>query len=161
MARQATVLLVVLAIILGGCASTGPTRSIDASEVLGVWRYRTNGSPHLGDGVIQISHQNGRMQARIRDSRLGYLQADVEVNGNRMRLRMDGLYATGPVEDGHFTGFLRRPQWDVSTSQNYRRQQSPNAGSIMARRVQGTVATTLDIPLGCTDGLVEVDYRCE
>jgi len=154
-----------------GCASTGSTTT-DRSDVLGVWEYRTNGTPYLDRGRFQIVlTQNGRLDGRLRDSRLGTVNLDdVRLQNGQMHLRIEvqraysaqtsTLQISGRVEDDRYTATFRRPMFDVTTSQNTSRMRSTSGGSILARRVRTSTVHDMPVPLGCTDVLVEHNYHC-
>jgi len=155
-----------------GCASSAPTTTA-RSDVLGVWEYRSSGTTYLDRGRFQIVlTKNGRLDGTLRDTRLGTVDLDeVRLRNGQMHLRIQVqsaysaetrvLQISGRVEDERYTATFRRPIWDVSTSQTYRRQTASSGGSILARRIQGTTVSGMRLPLGCTAGLVEHDYLCE
>jgi hypothetical protein len=168
-----TVVLVAgIATTITGCASTGSTTT-DRSDVLGVWEYRTNGTPYLGRGRFQIVlTKDGRLDGRLRDSRLGTVNLDdVRLRNGQMHLRIEvqraysaqtsTLQISGRVEDDRYTATFRRPMFDVTTSQHTRRTaSSTSGGSILARRVRTSSVHDMPVPLGCTDVLVEHNYHC-
>jgi len=155
-----------------GCASTGSTTT-DRSDVLGVWEYRTNGTPYLDRGRFQIVlTKNGRLDGRLRDSRLGTVNLDdVRLQNGQMHLRIEvqraysaqtsTLQISGRVEDDRYTATFRRPMFDVTTSQNTSRTaSSTSGGSILARRVRASSVHDMPVPLGCTGVLIEHNYHC-
>jgi hypothetical protein len=168
----AVVLLAAIATATAGCASTGPTTT-DRSDVIGVWEYRTNGTPYLDRGRFQIVlTRNGRLDGRLRDSRLGTVELDdVRLQNGHMHLRIEvqsaysaqtsTLQISGRVEDDRYTATFRRPIFDVTTSQNTSRTaSSTSGGSILARRVRTSTVHDMPVPLGCTGILVEHNYHC-
>lgn len=161
------------AVTIAGCASSGPAASADPSDVLGVWEYRSNGSPYLDRGRFRIVRERGgRLDGVLRDSRLGTVDVeDVRLRNGQLHLRIEiqsaysaqtsVLQISGQVRNDRYTGTFRQPMWDVTTSQNLRRyRQSASGGSLLARRVQESGFQGPAVPLGCTDALVEHDYRC-
>jgi hypothetical protein len=138
-----------------------------------VWEYRTNGTPYLDRGRFQIVlTRNGRLDGRLRDSRLGTVELDdVRLQNGHMHLRIEvqsaysaqtsTLQISGRVEDDRYTATFRRPIFDVTTSQNTSRTaSSTSGGSILARRVRTSTVHDMPVPLGCTGILVEHNYHC-
>lgn len=170
-------LLTCLVVLLGGtlltgCASSGETKSetSDPAQVVGVWEYRSYDSPLLGEGVLQITLNQGHLEGQLRDSRIGRVPVRVSFRNSNLNLSLretigtsSSLTVTGHVEDETFTAFLRRPTYDVSTSQDVfgRRAQSSSSGSLFARRVRAPEAQSLDPGLGCTGPVDLVGYRCD
>lgn len=158
--------LLLLAGVLAGCASTAPAPSpAERAAVVGVWEYRTSGSPYLGQGTLHIRIRNGRLRAQLRDTQRGRMDAQVNQRGSRIELALDHIRVSGRVENDKLVGLFRRPTWDVSTSQDVRstrsRRYGSDSGSIVARRVQNPGVVGAVPTLGCTPILVEVDSRCQ
>lgn len=154
-----------IAVLVSGCATSGPTHSPeDVADVVGVWKYTTTGSSGLEGGILRITVREGRLRGTIRDRRNGMLSARIRVNGERVDLRIQDLHASGRVDNGTFEAFLRRPLWDVSTSQNVRRRdhtrRPSNSGMFIARRVTSFQDAFDTTPSACTPLLEETDYRC-
>jgi hypothetical protein len=138
-----------------------------------VWEYQASGSrAFLDRGVFKIvMTRNGRLEGVLRDSRLGQVDLDdVRIRNGQMYLRIQyqagftatssSLQISGRVKDDKYTATYSQPMWDVTTSQNHRRQDRSLSGSIFARRVQQGVAGHLDPALGGCGELVESGYRC-
>lgn len=158
--------LAILAFLLVGCATTSSAPSpAERAAVVGVWEYRTSGSPHLGRGTLHIRVNNGRLHALLQDTRRGRMNVRVSQRGSRIEFTLDQILVSGRVEDDRLVGLFRHPTWDVSTSQNVRGRQAnrpgSDSGSIVARRVQNP-AWIADVPgLGCPSILEEANERCD
>lgn len=155
-----TLLLLSVGLTLG-CASSQSTEDKTASRAaaIGTWEYEVDGFAPLKAGVFRIAERRGRLQALVQDQRQGRFQARVDVSNRRLELTVDDLRISGRIEDDQFTGFLRRDQWDVSTTQRTRRQRrsSFRSASFHAQRVNS--ASTVDRPsiLDCESILREAD----
>lgn len=150
-----------LAVVLVGCAGTNSSTSpAQQAQVIGVWEYRAQGASGLSAGTFKIESRDGRLRGVLRDARRGRINMNVVQRGSRMELDLDLLRVSGRVEDNTFVGMYRRPQWDVSTSQNFRRTRGSSSGSIVARRVHNPAWSGAPLVSGCTPVLVETDYRC-
>lgn len=161
-----TVLLgvLLLGVTFAGCATTASAPSPEErAAVVGVWEYRTSGSPYLGRGTIHFQVRNGRLQAMLRDTQQGRLRANVNQRGTRLELDLNQVRVSGRIEDDRFVGLFSRPMWDVSTSQevHHRRQRTSNSGSIVARRVRSPEWMGSVPGLDCPSILVESKYRCD
>ncbi len=99
----------------------------------------------------------------LRDTRRGRLDANVSQRGSRLEFTLNQVRVSGRIEDDRFVGLLRRPMWDVSTSQevNRRRQRTSDSGSIVARRVRNPGWMGSVPGLNCPSVLVETNYRCD
>lgn len=151
----------VLTLVIG-CASSEPTESETAarSAALGTWEYRVDGIAPLNRGEFTITEKDGQLRAQIRDDRRGRFVARVQLNGSRLQLSMNDLRISGRIEDGSFTGTLRRPIWDVSTSSRMRRSSRTRSASLVARRVASGSATGPETALDCPPILWETDDGC-
>jgi hypothetical protein len=162
---------------LGGCASTSAP-STDRADVLGVWKYRANGSQYLDRGTFKIVLADGRLQGVLRDARIGTASlSNVRLRNGQLQLRVEYfqrsrfgydaqnsyLQVRGRVEDDEYTATFHQPLYDVTTPQRYRHQRhrSSVSGSIVARRVQAGGAANVPFDLGCTDALEESNYDCQ
>lgn len=155
-----------------GCASSSEmdAASSDPAHVVGTWEYRSYDSPLLGEGVLQIFIDQGRLEGQLRDSRIGRVPVQVSFRNSNLNLSLretlgpsSSITVSGHVEDETFTAFLRRPTYDVSTSQDVfgRRSQTSSSGSLYARRVRAPEAQSLDPGLGCNGPADLVGYRCD
>lgn len=151
-----------LAVALVGCATPSSTLSPeDRAAAVGVWEYQTSGSHYLGRGTLRIRARNGRLEAVLRDTRKGRLNAHVVQRGSRIEMELFQLRISGRIEDDKIVGFYRRPKWDVSTTQDFRPHRRPSdSGSIVAHRVRTPGWSGNVFGLDCTSILVETTYRC-
>ena len=159
------------ACLLTACSTTKSTSHApeQLSEIVGVWKYKTSGSPDLDDGTLQITVNEGRLRGTLRDRQRGMVEARVRMHGNRVDIRLHDLHLSGRVQDGTFQAFLRRPIWDVSTSQDvasrnanrYRsRFPSSSHATFVAQRVNVFQMTPSARTRHCTPVLEETTYRC-
>jgi hypothetical protein len=111
---------------------------------MGTWKYEVNGDAPLDAGTFRIHQKNGRLQGALTDRRRGRLRARVDVRASRLELRVNDLRISGSIEDGTFTGVLRRSQWSVTPRQPRRSRSRFRSASLSARRIQS--ATSADTP---------------
>lgn len=146
-----------------GCASSEPTQSETAARAaaLGTWQYQVDGIAVLNRGEFTITEKEGRLRAQIRDDRRGRFFARVQLNGSRMQLSLKDLRISGRIEDDSFTGTLRRPVWDVTSSSRMRRSSRTRSASLVAHRVSSGMPSDPKTPLDCPSILWETDDGCE
>lgn len=161
----------IAAFLFMGCTTMESTSTSpqQLSEIVGVWKYETSGSPDLGDGTLQITVTDGRLRGTLRDHQHGMVDAHVRMHGDRVDIRLRDLHLSGHVKDGTFQAFLRRPIWDVSTSQDVAsrnasrsrsRFPSSSHATFVAKRVNAFQTTRSARPYPCTPVLEETRYRC-
>lgn len=158
-ARQLLLLLIPLAGLVGGCASSRSAGEVAASRaaVIGTWKYQVDGMAPLDRGVFHITSKNGRLRGIVRDQRRGRLFAEVRVNDSRMELTLGNFLISGRIEDGQFMGTLRRERWDVTVPYRVRRRSRFRSASFYARRVQSAAAADLVPILECRSILREAN----
>lgn len=149
-----TVLLPLVLLVLGaglvlGCASSGPQGpSAEAqAAAVGTWQYEVNGYAPLDEGTFRIRQTDGRLRGELTDRRRGRFRVRVDVRASRLELRMNDLRISGSIEDGTFTGVLRRSQWSVTSRQQRQQRRSRSrfrSASLSARRIRS--ATSADAP---------------
>jgi len=144
-----------------GCASSRSTEDDAAARAaaIGTWEYEVNGTAPLEAGVFRIAEQRGRLQALVQDQRRGRFRARADVSGSRLELSIDDLHISGRIDDDQFTAFLRRDQWDVSTTQRPRRhaRSSFRSASLYARRIRSASAVSRPSILECESILWETN----
>lgn len=142
-----------------GCTSSESARSSKEARAsaIGVWEYKVSGVAPLDEGTFQITEQNGRLRALLQDRQRGRLRARVTLQDSHLTLTLDELRISGQIENGTFTGFLRRPQWDVNTRRQRRSRSQFRSAPLQAQRVES--ASTVDEPsaLDCQSILREAD----
>ena len=145
-----------------GCAGSGPAgpTARETSAVVGQWTYQTRGTPLLGDGELRIEVRDERLRAVLYDDRRGRLVARVRVDEERVELEVEKIEIAGRVEQGRFTGVVRRPMWDVSTQQATRYGAPSAAGTLVARRLGTPAVLSAPTDYGCTPLLRETSYAC-
>jgi len=154
-------LLFLCAGLAAGCASSRSAEDDAAGRAaaLGTWRYEVDGSAPLSTGVFQIAERKGRLQGFLRDRRRGRLQARVKLQDRRLELTVDGLRVSGRIEEGQFTGVLRRERWDMTTRRRTRRRTRSRvrSASVHARRVRSASAADRPSILECESILREAN----
>lgn len=147
--------------LAAGCASSRSTENdaADRAAAIGTWKYEVDGYAPLSTGVFQITAQDGRLQGLLRDQRRGRLQARVRLEDQRLELIIDELRVSGRIEDGQFTGFLRRQKWGVTTRRRTRRRTRSRfrSASVYARRVRSASAADRPSILECESILREAN----
>lgn len=153
----------IVGVFAAGCASThSPEEEARArAAAIGTWEYRVDGVAALHRGEFQITTENGRLRAQIRDERRGRFVARVKLNGSRMQLALENLRISGRIEDGSFTGTLYRPTWDVTTSSRSRRSSQTRSASLVAQRIASSPVVERSLPFDCPSILWETDDGCE
>jgi len=150
------VVVALLAIGVSGCTSrTAEEIAEDRAQILGVWKYKTDGIGALQHGTLKITQQNGKLVGQIQDSWRGRIDARIDVQGPYMELDLDRLRITGRLKRGRFTGSVYKPMWDLSRS----RIRDESDGYLVARRVRR--GQRVDDPeSGCRSLLREPSYAC-
>ncbi len=152
-----TLLLVLGTGLLGGCASSQSTqdKATARAAAVGTWSYEVEDFAPLDQGRFHITVQDGDLQGIVRDRRLGRLRASVRMHNSRLEIDLRDLRISGYIEDNQFTGFLRRPRWDVTARRQSRARSQFRSASLFARRVRS--ATAVDKPgvLACQSLLWE------
>lgn len=150
--------------LAAGCASSRSTENdtsdaADRAAAIGTWKYEVDGYAPLSTGVFQITEQDGRLQGFLRDRRRGRLRARVKLKDRRLELIIDELRVSGRIEDGQFTGFLRRQQWGVTTRRRTRRRTRSRfrSASVYAQRVRSASAADRPSILECESILREAN----
>lgn len=146
-----------------GCASTTeqPLSERDqAAMVTGAWRYETDGSNVLGQGVFFIERERGRYVGVMRDSRQGQVPLRIRVHNRMLTLNVSDISVRGHVEENQFTAFVDQNLWDVSISASAR-QRNHVKGVLRAKRVNAGYTPSIDLDAGCSNPLYEHDYTCE
>lgn len=149
MRRIVLIRLALLALGAGlalGCASSSrhqPSAEAQAA-VVGTWQYEVNGYAPLDEGTFRIRQTDGRLRGELTDRRRGRFRARVDVRASRLELRINDLRISGSIEDGTFTGVLRRSQWSVTSRQQRRSRSRFRSASLSARRIRS--ATSADAP---------------
>jgi hypothetical protein len=152
LAGPALVLLLVAG-LLGGCASTGPPsqpldddtlEALGARVVAGLWTYEATGSRSLSRGTLMLHADNeGRLSGVLRDARAGDVRVQGRMRGRRLVLEIgSGLDMHATVQRDRFTGALEqasggasaagRSTWDVRN-----RRVRRYGGSTLARLADG------------------------
>ncbi len=143
---------------LAGCASSRTAEEIaaDRAQVLGTWKYETNGISTLQQGTLQIQMTDGQLVGRFNDRWRGQIDAHISLHGSHMEMNLNRFRITGEIEDGRFTGSVYRPTWDVSRAQ----ARSRSSGSFIARRVRSGSISDAPANFGCASLLREGSYAC-
>jgi hypothetical protein len=141
-----------------GCTSSRSAEEVasDRANVLGVWKYRTDGVSMLQHGTLQIRVQDGRLTGRFNDQWRGTVEANVLLDGSHMEFNLNQVRISGRIQQDRFEGAIRRSFWDVSESGNERAR----PGYIVARRVRAQSVVTEMVDVGCPSLLHEASYRC-
>lgn len=157
--RLSFLALLALVGLAGGCASTETATDAAASQAaaIGTWKYQVDGFAPLNQGVFHITSQDGRLRGIVRDQRRGRLVAQVNVNDARMELTVGSLHISGRIEEGQFTGYLRRQRYDASVAYVRRRQRRFRSAPLYARRVRSASAVDNAPALECRSILREAN----
>lgn len=149
--------LLSLGVLGGGCASSETAVEVAASRAaaIGTWKYEVDGFAPLDRGLFHITSRDGRLRGIVRDQRRGRLIARVNVNDSRMELTVGTLRISGRIEDGQFTGTLRRQRFDASVAYLRRRQRRFRSAPLYARRVRSATAVDGASALECRSILRE------
>lgn len=152
-------LLILGAGLLGACASSRSAQDEAAARAaaVGTWSYEVEDFAPLDQGRFHITVQDGDLLGIVRDRRLGRLRASVRVHDSRLEIDLRDLRISGYIEDDQFTGFLRRPQWEVTTRRQTRTRSQFRSASLFARRVRSAAAVDKPEVLECRSLLREVD----
>jgi len=150
--------LLLVGVGLWGCTSSRSPTVIadDRAEVVGVWKYRTNGSRLLDRGTLQIHVRDGHLTGEFRDRWHGTVRARVMLDGPHMAFTLNRARISGRIRGGRFEGAIRRSFWDVSESGNER--SSP--AHFVAQRIRRTKAGDAPTDFGCDSFLHESSYTC-
>ncbi|MFB6098238.1 MAG: hypothetical protein ABEK84_03845, partial [Salinibacter sp.] len=147
-----TVLLLFLGVGLAtGCASTNPAPTSEAARAaaLGTWKYEVEGYAPLDQGIFVITQKNGRLRAFVRDRRRGRFRARVDLHRSRLVLSLDDLRIAGYIEEGTFTGFLRRDRWGMVDRRRSRFHPQFRSAALHARRIRSAAAADRFSILDC------------
>lgn len=162
LAVQRTLLLLVSAVLVLGCASSQTVTEQRASEAaaIGTWEYEVSGPAPLARGTFSIHLQDGRLSALVRDQYRGRFPAEVRVHSSRMELTIGHLQIDGTIDEGRFSGFIRPEEFDASIPYpRDRRSSGPESAYISAERVQSMSLVDPWSPLDCRSILRE-DSGC-
>lgn len=107
---------ILLPFVLWACASSQSSVELRAKKAgaIGTWEYEVSGPAPLDQGTFYIRLSNGRLQGMVHDRSRGRLSADVRIQSSQMELTVGNYRISGTIDDGHYTGFLRRKQIDAS-----------------------------------------------
>lgn len=143
--------------VLLSCASSQTTSEVDERmRALGTWEYQATGVRSLRRGRLKILSRDGDLVGQFQDQMGGKFEANVQVQGARMEIRVDQLRITGRIRNNQYAGTIERSDWDV-TRQNPRRQ---SQARFEARRIRQHGESGADDDYGCPSLLREESYAC-
>lgn len=142
--------------LIGACTSSRTPEEVaaDRATVLGLWKYRADGTDALQRGTLQIHVKDGQLKGRIQDRWRGTKEVDVFVENGHMDVTLNQVRISGRLYGGRFEGAIRNELWDASKSGSRR----SGSGAFVAKRIRR--ASTADRDLGCPSLLREQSYAC-